>query len=263
MFFKKLLLVIIFFACIFSLNAHCQQTIKDFYLSNYKEDGVREWELKGDEAVVHDRYVDIDKMEATYFSADDPIKIKSKRAKLDKENMDVYLEKDVEVKNEEGMKLTTDSLDWQRNNNLIETEDWVQAEKESMQIKAKGLSADTQFKNVDFQKDVQVTFPGQDNQEIITVNCVGPLEIQYNDGTATFYNNVVMEKKEGKLFSDKSTIFFDGANKKITKIVSEGNVKIIRDDNITFAQKATYWGQDQRLTLEGNPRLVYLYREKE
>jgi len=43
----------------------------------------------------------------------------------------------------------------------------------------------------------------------------------------------------------------------IAKIVSEGNVKIVRPDNVTFAQRATYYGADARVVLEGRPRLIY------
>jgi len=36
-----------------------QQKINDFYLSNMKEDGSKDWEVKGKEATIKDKYVDI------------------------------------------------------------------------------------------------------------------------------------------------------------------------------------------------------------
>ena len=50
--------------------------------------------------------------------------------------------------------------------------------------------------------------------------------------------------------------------KKIKKVISQGNVKIIKGDNITFAEKATYFGLDGKLVLEGNPRLIYFPESK-
>ncbi len=63
------------------------------------------------------------------------------------------------------------------------------------------------------------------------------------------------------MFSDKATLFFDPEDKTIIKIVSEGNVKIVRDGNTTFSQKATYFSKEQKIVLEGRPRLIYYQEE--
>ena len=169
----------------------------------------------------------------------------------------------VEIENEEGMTLTTDSLNWRRDEHAIDTDDWVQAHNADMQINAKGLSADTQFQKVGFEEDVAVQFPDAEGKNPITVNCNGPLEIEYNQGKAVFHNDVVVTDEKGKLFSDKATLFFDSATNKIIKIVAEGHVKIIQDENVTFAQKATYFGQEGRVVLEGAPRLIYFPKEED
>ncbi|UCG35003.1 MAG: LPS export ABC transporter periplasmic protein LptC [Candidatus Omnitrophota bacterium] len=239
MFFNRYLILLIVFVCSFSTKAHCGRTIKDFYLSDCTEDGVREWELKGDSAIVGNEYVDIDKMDATYFSSEDTIKVKSQKAKIDRKSMDVQLENDVCVETEGGIKLITDSLCWQRNDDLVETEDWVEVQRDTAQIKARGLYADTNFKNVCFKKDVEGVFMGEEKNDVITINCIGPLEVQYNEGKAVFYNNVEVQKEEGRLCSDKAIVFFDDEAKKIRKIVSEGNVKMVRDGDIAFGEEGS------------------------
>jgi LPS export ABC transporter protein LptC len=240
-----------------------QQRIKDFYLTNYKEDGIQDWEVKGKEAFIYDEYVDIAKMDAKYYGEEDTVTVKSEKAKLNKKNMDVYLQEDVQVENKEGMKLVTDSLDWKREQNQIKTDDWVTVNKESMQIVAKGLDADTALKTVDFEENVEVTLPDDNNKDFTLITCDGPLEIEHALGTATFNNNVMVENKDGKLFSDIATAFFDADAKKIIKIISTGNVKIIKDDNVTLAQKATYYGEGQRMVLEGSPRVIYFPTKEE
>ncbi|UCD16005.1 MAG: LPS export ABC transporter periplasmic protein LptC [Candidatus Omnitrophota bacterium] len=239
-----------------------QQRIKDFYLTNYKEDGAQDWEVEGKEAFIYDTYVDIDQMNAKYYTKDDTVFIKSKKAKLDKKSMDVYLREDVEVENKEGT-LVTDSLDWKRNQNNIKTDDWVKVNNKSIQITAKGMTADTQMSKVDFEENVEALLPDEKNKDYTMITCTGPLEIEHIKGTAVFNDNVVVENKDGTLFSDKATAFFNADEKKLIKVVSVGNVKIVKDENITLAQKATYFGEDERLLIEGNPRVIYFPDEDE
>jgi lipopolysaccharide export system protein LptA len=79
-------------------GGYAQQRIKDFHLSNYKENGSRDWEINGADATVYDKYVDIDKMDAKYYSKDNVMSVKSDTAKLDKDNMNASLRDNVEVK---------------------------------------------------------------------------------------------------------------------------------------------------------------------
>lgn len=252
-------LVVVFLA---AQRVYSQERIKDFYLSNYKEDGSQDWEMQGVEATVHNENVDIDKMKAKYYTEGDTITVQSEKAKLNKKNLDVFLKDNVHIENSQGAKLLTDSLNWKKEANSVKTDDWVEVTNESMQIKAKGLAADTQLKKVDFQKDVEAKL-SQEGRESIIITCTGPLEIEGNEGKAVFNDNVVVEHTQGKMFSDKATVFFDNKEKKILKIVSSGHVKIVKDDNVTFAQKATYLGNEQRIVLEGSPRLIYFPKEGE
>jgi len=258
MFLRSLTLItILLSSASINIRAYPQERIKDFYLSNFKDDGTRDWEVKGESAIMHDNYVDIDDMEANYYAKDDTILVTSDEARLNKENMNVYLKDSVHIENEEGVTLETDSLNWKRELNRVETDDWVKATRDSMEIEASGFLADTQFKTAAFKKDVKVTLSDKESKEAIIAVCSGPLEIEYNEGKAIFNENVVVAHPQGKLYSDKATLFFDTENKEIIKIVSEGNVRIVRGSNVTFSQKATYLNKEQRIVLEGRPRIVY------
>jgi LPS export ABC transporter protein LptC len=234
------------------------QRIKDFYLCNWKDNGLKDWEMEGEEAIVFDEYVEVEKMKARYFSKDMIIDIKADRGKLYKPQMDVSLNDNVQIKSNTGYTLFTDSLTWRKNNNLIETQDKVRLEKDSIQVEAKGLEAKTDLKNAKFSEDVKVDFVDQKSADTITITCDGPLEIDYPQGTAIFNNNVIVESEQGKLFSDKATLYFNREQKSIVKAVSIGNVKIIRDNNVAFAQKATYLHLDKKIILEGRPRLIII-----
>lgn len=234
-----------------------KQSIKDFYLTNYKEDGSQDWEMNGDQAYIYGQYVDIDVLRAKYYTKEDTVAINSQTAKLDKENMNVYLRENVEIETDKGLRLETESLDWKRGENLIETEEYVKINNESMQIEAQGLTADTLLKTVDFEKKVEVVMKNKEGG-VTTITCDGPLEIIHDEGRAIFNENVIVVNEDRTMFADQATAFFDTVKKELIKVVSEGNVKIVQGENITLAQTATYFGKGQRLVLEGHSRTVYI-----
>ncbi len=212
-----------------NVNVYSQQKIKDFYLSNLKEKGTKDWEMKGKEAVIYDENIDIEGMRANYYSEDDTINITSDKAKMNKVTMDGRLLGNVRIKNKEGMRLSTDSLSWQRQKNHIETDDWVKISRGSMQIEAEGLSADTQIRKADFKKNVEIIFIDEETKDITIVTCRGPLNIEYNLGKAVFNQDVVVTNPQGKLVSDKVTLFFDVETKQIVKIISERYSRILNE----------------------------------
>ena len=255
--FKSFFILFVFMTA----SVYAQQRMENFYISNIKEDGTKDWDVRGKEAMIYDKYVDIDEMKANYYSENDLVIMTSQKARLDKQNMNIYLKDNVQIENKEGITLLTDSLNWEREKNLVATDDWVKTSKDSMQITAEGLSADTKFEEIDFEKNVEALLPDKNNQNVTTITCSGPLEIEYKAGEAVFNEDVVAINPQVKLYSDKATLFFDTVNKEIIKIVSEGNVKIVQDSNISFSQKATYLNNEQKVILEGKPRLIYLVDE--
>lgn len=259
------LIIIFIFSTIYSPDAYSstKQEIKDFYLSNFKKDGSSDWEVEGKTAIVDGDYIDVTTMDAHYYLENDTISVKSDKGKINKKNQNIELDGNVKIENKEGWNLITDHLNWQRRDNYIKTDSAVQTKKDSFIVKANGLYADSQLKKADFKKNVQVTHTDKDKKNATTINCSGPLEIDYNKGQATFHDNVVVNHQQGKLFSDLAILFFDLKDKKIVKIVSKGNVKIVRDDNVTFAETATYLAKEEKLILEGSPRLIYFPKEND
>ncbi len=264
---QKLIFLII--AVLFSVSgyvgahANSRQEISDFYLSNLKEDGTSDWEIEGLEATVEGDYINITTMNANYYLDKDTLSVKSNSARLNRRDQSMHLDGNVEMETTQGWNLKTNYLDWQRGNDQIKTTSPVRTEKDWLTLTAKGLYADSQLERADFQEDVQLTFKDKSQKDATTINCDGPLEIEYSTGRAIFRNNVVVDHSQGKLFSDTATLVFDAKEEKIIKIISEGNVKIIRDNNVTFAEKATYLANEERLILEGSPRLIYFPHESE
>jgi len=260
MFLAKLFIVFIF-GLVYSSGVYSQQKIQDFYLSNYKEGGPKEWEVKGKQAVVSGNYVDIDDMKGKYFQDNVTIDIKSDKAKLDKKNMDVYLKDNVYVSSKKGITLRADALNWKQSSDNISTSTRVNIEKkDSIKVDAKGMDANTVLSKVKFKKDVKVDLFRKD--DVIKINCDGPLEIDYNKGVAVFNNNVVVDNAQGKMFARKATVYFNSKDKTIAKVIAEGDVKVVRDDNVTFADRAVYSEEKKKIVLEGRPRLIIFPKEK-
>lgn len=244
-------------------GAYSQQKIKDFYLTNYTETGSQDWEVRGKEAVIYGEFVDILKMDTVYYAKDDVITIQSQKAKLNKKNMNILLKEEVQIENKAGMKLVTDSLNWQRDKNQITTDDDVKVTNNSAQITAKGLFADTELQTIDFKENVEVLITDEKTGEITVITCTGPLKIKRKQEQAVFKDNVIVKSKQGKLFADKVTVYFDVDQKQLLKIVSKGNVRIIKDENITLSQTAVYFEDGQRLILGSNPRVIYFSSKNE
>lgn len=247
---KFLLLLLLFnFFKITSISA--QQRIKEFYLSDWSE-SKKKWELRGREALVFDKYVDIEKLEAKYFLKNRIIDLKSNKGRIIKPMMEVYLKDNVKVKTSDGINLLSSSLAWKKN--LLFTQDRVELKRDNLKIVAKGLKAEENLEKVNFQKEVKVDLYQKDNKIVIT--CLGPLEIDYNQAKAVFNKNVIVTSKEGEIEADKGIVYFDKNNRTIIKIVCEGDVRIKREGNISFAERATYLSKEKKIILEGNPRLV-------
>lgn len=263
--FKDYLLLFGFFILLFYGYAFCENKIKDFYLSSHQQTGSLDWEVYGNDAVINGNNVAIQMMNGNYYMANDTINVKSDRADLDKGTMDVFLRDHVRIVNKEGMKLTTDILEWQRNSNSVNTEAPVQIDRGDMQINAKGMHADTELKTVNFKKDITTKMANitPKMQGAVIITCDGPLEVEYNNGQAVFHKNVVMTSDQAIIDSDKATAYFDAAQKTISRIVCEGHVKIIKGQDVSYAQKATYLRTEAKVVLEGRPRLIYYPEKKE
>ncbi len=234
--------------------AFSQQRIKDFYLSNWQKDE-KIWEVKGREATVYEGYIDIDKMQAKYFLKERTIDIKSEKARLYKPNMDIFLKDKVFIQTSDGIKLFAKSLEWREEKKLLKTDEEVKVKRDQFSVNAEGLEASTQLEKINFQKNVEVKLPDKVGN-MITITCKGPLEINYNEGKAVFNNEVVMESKEGRIESDRAIVYFSADNKSIIKIVCEDNVRIKKDGNVTFSDKAIYFAEEKKIILEGRPRLI-------
>jgi len=187
---------------------------------------------------------------------DSKINFQAKRAVFNKSDGTLEMQDDVNISTDKGLNLKTDLLNWNQKSGDVTTDRPVKITKQgSLEITGKGLNVRTSLNTAEVKKEITVKVP-QPEGEFIMITCKGPLDIDYQEGKAVFYNDVKVSQKDSELFSDKATVYFDLGKKLLNKVVAEGNVRIVRGKDTSFSEKAIYEMSDKKIRLEGNPRLV-------
>jgi LPS export ABC transporter protein LptC len=253
------------------------QQISDFSLAGYGEKGKKTWDLSGKSADIFTEVVKLHDIVGNLYGKEEDVNLTAEKGDFNKVNGSVHLEQDVVITTSTGTKMTTDSLDWDRKNQLLTTNDIVNIQKENMLTIARGLKGKPNLKKIALEKEVKVdinpliqeTAAGINTKDKTTITCDGPLEIDYEKNIATFNNNVKVDRPDSVIYSDKMDVYFkqskdkDEQDKtatlmgaKIDKIVCRGNVKVLHGENISYSEEATYLSSEKKLILTGRPKLI-------
>jgi LPS export ABC transporter protein LptC len=265
------------------------QQIMDFSLASFGEKGKKSWDLSGRSADIFSNVVKLKDVIGNLYGKEEDIKLTADKGDFDKAEGKVHLEDNVVITTSTGAKLTTESLDWDRKNQLVTTNDEVNIERGNMVTTASGVRGEPSLKKVSLQKDVTVNInptPEEKGKEPsvkkkIVITCDGSLQIDYEKNIATFNKNVKVDTQDSIIESDIMDVYFGksgtGANapvlkkadsdvgsslggkamgSKIDKIVARGNVKITRGENTSYSDEATYSAVDRKIILSGAPKLI-------
>jgi LPS export ABC transporter protein LptC len=277
----KKIFITILFLFLLMVPAPCQtkqeaeQTIADFNLSGFGEKGKKSWELSGKSADIFSDTVALKNITGKLYGEKEDIMLSAQEGIFDKQQSLVHLEKDVVITTSSGAQLSTNSLDWDRKNQIISTKDPVNIKKEEIVTRAQGAIGHPDLKKISLEKDVTVEISpkkqeGKEDGPIV-ITCDGPLEIDYEKNIAVFNNNVKVEQKDFVIYSDIMDVYFTKSEKEragesaqaasvmganLDKIVARGNVKITRGENVSYSDEATYTASDRKIILTGRPKLV-------
>ncbi|MFH0752931.1 MAG: LPS export ABC transporter periplasmic protein LptC [Candidatus Omnitrophota bacterium] len=237
------------------------QELEGFNLSGYSETGEKSWDIKGDKAKIHGDEVAVTNVNAYAYGEDD-MNLTAKEGKIDKSTGDVNLKRDVVITSESGATLKTETLQWQRNNDIVQTDDKVRIEDKGMTIEGQGMDAHPTLKDARLRSDVtaDILAEGKDNKKDnrIQITCDGPMEVDQNTQSAVFSDNAVaIEISTGrKVKSDRMEVKFDQATRKIKEIVCTGHVEVHQGMNITYSESLIYKADEQRMIMTGKPKLL-------
>lgn len=272
---KKFLLVFSFLGLIFPLlwAAESDQQINDFSLAGYGEKGKKTWDLTGKSADIFTDVVKLNDIIGNLYGEKEDINLKADKGDFNKADGNVHLEQNVVINTSSGARLTSDTLDWDRKNNIITTPDFVNIKRDYMVATAIGARGEPDMSKVNLEKKVRVEITPDDNTTVIT--CDGPMEVDYAKNIATFKNNVKVDRPDTQIYGDIMDLYFikDAAagdapqesafmGNKINKVVVRGNAKIVRGENISYSDEAIYTAEDKKIVLQGSPRLTIYSTEE-
>ncbi len=239
------------------------QQLEGFNLNGYTNSGKKSWEINGDKADISDETIKVTNVNANLYDPKQNANLKSKSGVINKSNGDVHLQDDVVLTADRGTTMTTDSLDWSRNKDLVKTEDNVTIQDDKGTVTGKGLVGHPNLKQAQLNEDVTATIKTGRNKalsgSLVQVTCDGPMEVDQQKMSAVFNRNVVArELQTGRqLQADKMTIWFDDKNKKLKKLVCTGHVVATQGNNSTYADEMIYTGDDEKLIMTGRPKLIF------
>ncbi|PIP19899.1 MAG: LPS export ABC transporter periplasmic protein LptC [Candidatus Omnitrophica bacterium CG08_land_8_20_14_0_20_41_16] len=258
------------------------QQISDFSISGYEDKGKKSWDISGKSADIFTEVVKLKDVDGNLYGKEENVNLTAKTGDFNKTDGKVHLEKDVVITTSKGAKLTTNSMDWDRKNQVVTTEDKVNIEKDNIAIVGTGAHGEQSLKKVALNKDVRVDINSEKDslkelalKDKIIITCDGQLIVDYEKNIASFNDNVKVEKLDLIIYSDKMDLYFmtgDNSAKadkttksmanSIDKIIASGNVKIVRGENISYSQEAIYTALDKKVVLSGHPKLVFYSTEE-
>lgn len=263
-------------------NQEADQQISGFSLAGFGEKGKKAWDLQGKSADIFTDIIKLKDVVGNLYGKEEDIKLTAEQGDFDKAEGSIHLQQNVVITTSSGAKLLTDSLDWDRKNQIVSTKDLVNITKENIFTVAQGAVGEPGLNKMTLKKDVTTKIDmasgeekggkpeGKEDSKVI-ITCDGPLQIDYEKNIATFNNNVKVDKGDAQIYSDIMDVYFSAGDNaadsastktpgamanKIKKIISKGNVKIVNGPNVSYSDEAIYTAGDKKITLLGRPKLI-------
>jgi LPS export ABC transporter protein LptC len=268
---QSFLLLVIFLFC--SILSYADQTtdgattgsqqLQGFNLNGYNNQGDKTWDVNGTKADISDTNIQITNVDANFYGKEQA-NLTADHGTINKTNGNVNLKDNVVVTSQDrGTQLTTDTLDWNRNKDLVSTQDPVKIVDDQGVITGQGMSAHPNLKKAQINKHVKAKVHTQSkddpDDQLITITSDGPMQMNQALGYAVFNVHVIaVEASTGRqLHCDKMEIWFNMLTKKIKKGICTGHVQAIQGTDISYADKMIYEGDTQLLTMIGRPKIIF------
>ena len=240
------------------------QQLQGFNLNGYTNNGEKSWDVNGTKADISDQNIQITNVDANFYGSQQA-NLTADHGTINKTNGNVHLQDNVVITSKDrGTQMTTDTLDWNRNKDLVSTKDPVKIVDDQGVITGQGMSAHPNLKKAQINKNVKAkvhTQPqGEADDQVITVTSDGPMQMNDVAMYAVFNTHVIaVEPSTGReLHCDKMEIWFNQATKKIKKSICTGHAKAIQGPDVSYSDKMVYDGVTQVLTMIGRPKIIFV-----
>jgi len=236
------------------------QRIFSFSFTKYTPEGQREIEIEGDSANILSNTVQLMNVMAKAYAEEVPVTVTADRGEYDKKKNKIHLEKNVVATTDDGTRLVTEALDMSPSEHVVETDLPTQVKKDNINVEGTGARAETNLKKVKFKKNVTVVVQNTEDKETgpTTITCSGALVVDYEKNIAHFKDNVVAQDSRGKLTADTMDVYYNRVSRRVSKIVSVGDVVIENPDgNKTYSDSVIYLADEGRIILGGDTEALY------
>ena len=207
-------------------NDPVQHKVMSFDLEGLTEKGAKNWDVKGDSAEsISETQIKMHNIEAKSYGEDSQAVITASSGVYDKAKNNVRLKDDV---------IAT----------ILSTQNGTK--------EVFGFPESTPPGQANIKKKSGAS--SKKSKTIIT--CDGDVLFDYQNNRVYFNKNVKVTSDDGSIDADKITIYLDPITRKIVEIVAEGSVKMVKGENVTYSEKATYVESEKRMALTGQPKIV-------
>lgn len=198
------------------------QQILTFTIGGFTTGGKKDWELEGKSANIDGDIIDLNTITLKSYKDNNNMVLTSDNGRFDRSKSYLHLYNNVVMTNADGMKMTTDALDWSMKTKEITNDSFVTITKGTMKVTGTGLYGQTDSKKAQLKKDVTVNI-----EPSTVITCKGALEIDYDKNIATFNKDVVAIDKRGTITADKADVYFNPEKRSMEKVILTGNPKVI------------------------------------
>ncbi len=245
-----------------TLEKSSDQEISGLTMTGYNDDGSKSWEMVGEDATVDNSVVKIKRPDAIGFGeAGRTAYLTAEFAHINQGNRQVWLENDVTIHTNDGLWLTAPYMHWFPDKEMMATDRSVRLETDHMLLRGRGGKAQTELKHITMLTDIEMVLNPTENESPtgprqVFINCDGPLEFDYEKNVAYFNNNVHVKDDNGDIYGDQLVAYMNSTSHTIKYAEVTGNVRIVREHNVAYSERAVYQPEDGKVTLVGRPSLV-------
>jgi len=243
-------------------QSETDQTMSEFTLTGYNQDGATQWVMNGRGATLDGDVVTIIRPDAVGYEPGRTAHLTASVANMQQNTRHVRLEHDVTIHTSDGLWLTSPVLHWIPDQDQIATDQPVRIETDHMLLRGRGASGLTQLKRAKVFEDIEVVLNPSDEKvasdtpQHVTITCDGPLTFDYEHHVATFEKNVHVKDPSGDLYSDLLIAYLDETTHTIRYADAVGRVRIQQDQNTALSERAVYEPAIGKITLVGRPSLL-------
>ena len=231
------------------------ETVSTFMLVGHTDDGRKKWEVRGQTANLLSETVHLSPVEATSYG-NTKLDLTADRGQYHRDTRNIHLEQNVVLITADGVRLKTDSFDWDAQRQTGTTSAWVTVLRPGMRVVGQGGVCFPKVKRVRLEKSVTVTLLGNGGQTVVT--CDGPMEVDYGRHKIRFWRDVLVKDLKGTIRSDRLDVALNEKTNAMERATFWGHVRMNQGPQSAVANRANYWQLQGRTRLIGHPRLAML-----